>query len=165
MDLLSRPPDQTALRAAFGCIPQGVTAVCALDGDGTPHGIAASSLTTVSLDPPLISLCMANTSRTWPRLRGLPRLGVSVLSHRQNAACRALAAQCDNRFADINWIATDDGAVLLDGAVLWMDCSVDNEMAAGDHQLILLRIHRLSARPELEPLVFHASRFHRLQAL
>jgi flavin reductase (DIM6/NTAB) family NADH-FMN oxidoreductase RutF len=165
MDLLHGPHDQAALRAAFGCIPQGVTAICALDADGTPHGVTASSLTTVSLDPPLISLCMARTSHTWPQLRHRPRLGVSVLSHTQNATCHALAAQSDDRFADISWTPTDDGAVLLEGAVLWLDCSIDNQLPAGDHHLVLLRIHRLSAQPELEPLVFHASQFHRLQPL
>ncbi|MHA6761421.1 flavin reductase family protein [Streptacidiphilus sp. PAMC 29251] len=163
MDLIPTPAEPAALRAAFACIPQGVTALCALDESGTPRGITASSLTTVSLDPPLISVAMAHTSTTWPRLRHLPRLGVSVLADDQNETCRALAARTQDRFADIDWHATDHGAVLLGDAVLWMDCTIEDAMPAGDHQIVLLRIHALSAQPDREPLVFHASRFRRLQ--
>jgi hypothetical protein len=62
------------LREAFGCFPSGVTAVCALV-DGTPRGMAASSFTSVSLTPPLVSLCVQRTSSTWPLLSDRPRLG------------------------------------------------------------------------------------------
>src|SRR3546814_7956938 len=56
------------LRAAFGCFPSGITAVCALI-DGKPVGMAASSFTSVSLDPPLVSVCIQNRSKTWRQLR------------------------------------------------------------------------------------------------
>lgn len=66
------------LRRAFGCFPSGIT-VCALV-DGTPVGMAASSFTSVSLAPPLVSVCIQHTSTTWPVLRNRPRLGLSVLA-------------------------------------------------------------------------------------
>ncbi len=158
------PADPAALRAAYACIPQGVTAVCALDSTRAPRGITASSLTTVSLDPPLICVAMARTSTTWPFLRTRPRLGVSVLSHTQNETGRILGARTPDRFAGIDWHSTEHGAVLLHGAVLGMECTIESELPAGDHQIVLLRIHKLSAHPDQDPLVFHASRFRRLQA-
>ena len=158
------PADPAALRAAYACIPQGVAALCALDETGAPRGITASSLTTVSLDPPLVAVAIARTSATWPSLRARTRLGASVLSHAQNETGRTLAARAGDRFAGIDWRATGHGAVLLNGAVLWMECALDSELPAGDHQIALLRIHNLSARPDQDPLVFHASRFRRLQA-
>ena len=158
------PADPAALRAAYACIPQGVTAICSLDSTGAPLGITASSLTTVSLDPPLICVAIGHTSTTWPLLRARPRLGVSVLSHTQNETGRTLAARTHDRFAGIDWHSTERGAVLLNGAVLWMECAIDSELPAGDHQIVLLRIHNLSAQPGRDPLVFHASRFRRLQA-
>jgi hypothetical protein len=67
--------DQALLRQAFGAFPSGVTAFCGLI-DGVAEGMAASSFTSVSLDPPLVSVCVANTSTTWPKLARLDRLGV-----------------------------------------------------------------------------------------
>ena len=79
------PPvlDPQRLRHVFGAFPSGVAAVAALVG-GVPVGIAASSFTSVSLDPPLVSLCVAHTSTTWPLLRGADRLGVSILGEAQD---------------------------------------------------------------------------------
>jgi DNA-binding transcriptional ArsR family regulator len=73
-----------------------VTAVAAFAG-GVPLGLAASSFTSVSLDPPFVSVCIARSSRTWPRLREIPRLGISVLGAHQEDASRRLAAPGDDR--------------------------------------------------------------------
>ncbi|WP_174514822.1 flavin reductase family protein [Streptacidiphilus anmyonensis] len=152
-------PDQ--LRHAFGAFPTGVTALAALV-DGTPVGLAASSFTSVSLDPPLVSVCVAHTSTTWPLLRDRARIGVSVLGAHQESACRRLAARDGDRFAGLAWHATTDGAVLIEEASAWFDCSVERLVAAGDHDIVLLRVHELDADHAVAPLVFHASRFHRL---
>lgn len=152
------------LREAYGCFPSGVAAVCALAG-GKPIGIAASSFVAVSLDPPLVSVCVQHTSTTWPRLRGAPRLGVSVLAEDQEGICRDLAAKGGDRFARVRWSAVDDGAVLVHGSALWLDCAVHREVEAGDHVLVLLAVHRLRVAPGVTPLVFHGSRFRRLAAI
>lgn len=156
--------DQEQLRRAYSCFPSGVTAVCALD-DEAPVGIAASSFTSVSITPPLVSVCVAHSSTTWPQLRQLPRLGVSVLADGQESLCRALAAKGRDRFADVPWEPGDDGAVFISGATAWLGCSVHSELSAGDHDIVLLETHGLIADPRNEPLVFHGSRFRRLIAL
>ncbi|GAA1934378.1 flavin reductase family protein [Kitasatospora viridis] len=150
------------LRHAFGTFPTGVTAVAALADDGTPIGLAASSFTSVSLDPPLASINVAHTSTTWPLLRDRARLGISVLAAHQDRACRQLAARDGDRFAGLSWRGTADGAVLIDGASAWFECAVDRIVPAGDHDIVLLRIHDLAADHAVPPLVFQASRFHRL---
>jgi flavin reductase (DIM6/NTAB) family NADH-FMN oxidoreductase RutF len=157
----SRVLDPTHLRRAFGAFPSGVAAVAALV-DGAPVGIAASSFTSVSLDPPLVSLCIARTSTTWPLLRSATRLGVSILSAGQERAGRQLAAKDVDRFAEVSWRATADGAVLLDGASAWIETSIHEHVRAGDHDIALLRVHDLDADHGVSPLVFHASRFRRL---
>jgi flavin reductase (DIM6/NTAB) family NADH-FMN oxidoreductase RutF len=152
-----------ALRRALGAYPTGVTALAALV-DGEPVGLAANSFTSVSLDPPLVSVCVATASRTWPRLRGAARIGVSVLSHRQEGASRRLAARGIDRFAGLAWHSTEDGAVLLGHASAWFDCSVEREIRAGDHEIVLLAVHGLGADPQTPPLVFHGSGYRRLAA-
>jgi flavin reductase (DIM6/NTAB) family NADH-FMN oxidoreductase RutF len=153
----------TELRRVFGAFPTGVTAVAALV-DGAPVGLAANSFTSVSLDPPLVSVCVAHSSTTWPRLRGSARLGVSVLGAHQEQACRQLAGRSGDRFASLDWRASPDGAVLVEDASAWLDCSVEQLIRAGDHDIVLLRVHELDADLSVPPLVFHASAFRRLEA-
>jgi flavin reductase (DIM6/NTAB) family NADH-FMN oxidoreductase RutF len=162
MNLRPLPADPVELRHAYACFPSGVTALCALDG-GRPAGIAASSFTPVSIDPPLVSVCVRKTSATWPRLRQMPRLGVSVLSEKQDEVCRALAGKGD-RFRHVEWQQTDEGAVLVDGASAWFDCSIYKEIEAGDHFLVLLEVRAMQADRQRQPLVFHHSRLRRLSS-
>ena len=157
--------DSRTLRNAFGCFPSGVTAICAMI-DGEPEGMAASSFVSVSLDPPLVLVCIQNSSATWRKLRNAPRIGVSVLGEDHDRACSQLAAKSGDksggRFERLEWFATEGGAVLLEGAAVSLDCSIVEEIAAGDHQLVLLRIEELKFQPSVNPLVFHGSRFRKL---
>ena len=149
------------LRNAYGHFPTGVTALCALC-EGHPVGMAASSFMAVSLEPPLVSVCVNNTSRTWPTLSCLSRLGVSVLAESQDGTCRQLAATTGDRFAGLEWEATREGAVFIKGAPVWFDCSIHDRFPAGDHVIVLLRIEGLKIYPGIRPLVFHASEFRHL---
>ena len=153
--------DPRELRRVFGAFPSGVTAVAALIG-GVPIGLTASSFTSVSLEPALVSVCIGRTSRTWPVLRETARLGVSILSAEQEHVGRQLASRAPDRFAGVPWRATTDGAVLLDGASGWLETSVVQQVRAGDHDIVVLAVHDLDADHDIGPLVFHASRFHRL---
>lgn len=155
-------PFPADLRRVFGAFPTGVTAVAAFV-DGAPVGLAASSFTSVSLDPPLASVCIAKTSTTWPVLRRAGRLGVSVLSADQEHLGRQFSARTGDRFHGATWRASNFGEILLDGACAWLDCSIEREVPAGDHDIVLLRIHDLYADRGVEPLVFHRSAFGRLQ--
>jgi len=153
---------QAQLKRVLAAFPTGVAAVAAVI-DGQPAGLAASSFVSVSLDPPLVSVCVAHTSTTWPVLRGAGRLGISVLGDHQEQASRQLSSRAARRFAGLNWRATADGAVLLTEASAWFDCSIEQEIPAGDHDIVLLRVHDLGAS-EVMPLVFHGSDYRQLKS-
>ncbi|MFI6906130.1 flavin reductase family protein [Nonomuraea sp. NPDC050394] len=153
--------DPATLRRTYGCFPSGVVALCGLDGD-EPAGMSASSFTSVSLAPPLVSICVANESATWPRLRGLRALGLSVFAEGHEGACRSLSAKDGDRFAGVGWSYTSGGAVLIDRAAAWLECAVAEEVPAGDHRIVLLHVRALRSFPGTSPLVFHGSRFRRL---
>jgi flavin reductase (DIM6/NTAB) family NADH-FMN oxidoreductase RutF len=153
--------DPAHLRSVFGAFPTGVTAVAA-EIDGRPVGLAASSFTSVSLDPPLVSLCVAHTSTTWPVLREVPRLGVNVLGAHQQSACRRLAGPAAERFDELTWRTREHGAVAIDGASAWLECTIEQEVRAGDHGIVILRVHDVAVDHAITPLVFHASRFREL---
>ncbi|GAA5063542.1 flavin reductase (DIM6/NTAB) family NADH-FMN oxidoreductase RutF [Thermocatellispora tengchongensis] len=156
--------DVRLLKQAFGCFPSGVAAICALV-EGEPVGMVASSFTSVSIRPPLVSVCMQDTSATWPRLRGRARIGVSVLAEDHEETCLRLARKEGDRFGGVRWEAGREGEVFLPGASAWLDCSLYAEHPAGDHSIVLLEIHRLGSEPGTPPLVFHGSRFRRLMAV
>jgi flavin reductase (DIM6/NTAB) family NADH-FMN oxidoreductase RutF len=153
--------DQSLLRQAFGCFPSDVTAFCGLL-DGVAEGMAASSFTSVSLDPPLVSVCVANTSATWPKLATLDHLGLSVLADDHAAVARALASKNGDRFSGVDWMATDSGAVFVHGATLWLECAPYKRIEAGDHEIVVLQIVSLAMYPDVAPMVFHRSNFREL---
>ena len=125
-------------------------------------GMAASSFTSVSLDPPLVSVCVANTSTTWPKLATLKQLGLSVLAGDHGPVARALAAKTGDRFSGVDWTATDSGAVFVHGATLWLECAPFKRVDAGDHEIVVLKIVGLAMYPDVAPMVFHRSNFRAL---
>ena len=153
--------DVDLLRRVFGAFPTGVIALCA-ELDEVPIGMAASSFTSVSMDPPLVAVCVQNTSRTWPALRLASRLGISVLSVGQQHACQGLSAKEGDRFAGVAWTTTEHGAVFIEDAAALFDASITDELAVGDHTIVVLAAHAVHIDPERAPLIFHASRLRRL---
>lgn len=156
--------DRATLRETFGHFPSGVAALCS-DRKGVSQGIIASTFTVgVSLDPPLVMFAVQNSSRTWPLVRDGERIGVSILAADQAQVCRQIASKSGNRFADVSVTTTPSGAVFLDGAGLWLDCSIESETPAGDHTVVLLRVHGFSAgHNRHDPLIFHGSDFRSLK--
>ncbi|HZA09286.1 flavin reductase family protein [Mycobacterium sp.] len=152
-----------SLREAFGHFPTGVIAIAA-EVDGTRVGLAASTFVPVSLDPPLVSFAVQNTSQTWPKLRVLPRLGISVLGESHDEAARALAARTGDRFAGLRTVSTANGAVFIDGTSVWLESSIEQSVPAGDHTIVILRVNDITVHPDVAPIVFHRSTFRRLGA-
>ena len=151
-------------RAVLGRFPTGVVVVTGL-ADGVPTGVALNSFTSVSLDPPLVSFCMARTSGTWPALRRAGRLAVSVLGAGQEGVGRRFATRGVDRFAGLPTTPAPGGAPVLDGAVAWLDGTITAVHPAGDHDLALLQVHELglgdrTGAPAAEdPLLFHRGAF------
>ncbi|MCO6008459.1 flavin reductase family protein [Actinoallomurus purpureus] len=158
------PPVSAArrLRTVFGAFPSGVTALAA-HVDGRPMGMVASSFTSVSLDPPLVSVCIGTGSATWPTLSKATLLGVSVLGETHQDACLSLSAKdSPDRFAELDWHATAEGAVLLSAAAAWFVCSIHRVVPAGDHDIVVLSLHDYGRDTEVGPLVFHGGTFRKL---
>lgn len=150
--------DPVRLRQAFGNFPSGVVAVAA-EVDGEPVGLAASSFTSVSLDPPLVSINLAATSKTWPDLRRAERLGVTVLASHHGPLCRRLAGPVAQRFEDVALSVSPEGAIFIDDGMATFDTTIYREVPAGDHILVLLELHAVEHRSDGGPLLFHRSEF------
>lgn len=146
------------LRQAFSMFPTGVVAVCAMD-EGKPVGMAVNSFSSVSLEPALVSVCVANTSSTWPRLKKSANIGLSVLGADQESLSRKLSSRHGDRFEGVEWTVNDDGALFIEGATLWLDCRVHDQLRGGDHEIILFEVLQSHLFPQVPPLVFHQSKY------
>ncbi|SMH50903.1 NADH-FMN oxidoreductase RutF, flavin reductase (DIM6/NTAB) family [Rathayibacter oskolensis] len=154
----------TRLEDALAHVPSAVAAVAAMV-DGAPEGLVATSLSVgASFDPPLVMFAVREASTTWPLLRTSPRIGVSMLSEAQGEATRRLASRTRHRrFEGLSREERSGGAVLVGGSSLRFECSVHAETPAGDHRVVLLRVHSLELDPGVEPLVYHRSGFRALR--
>ncbi len=155
--------DPASLREAFGHFPSGVIAIAA-EVEGTLIGLAASTFVPVSLDPPLVSFCVQNSSTTWPKLKDLPLLGISVLGEAHDAAAKSLAAKTGDRFAGLETKSTDGGAVFIHGTSVWLESAIEQLVPAGDHTIVVLRVHDITVHDDVAPIVFHRSTFRKLGA-
>lgn len=139
-------------RRVLGHLPTGVTVITAQLPDG-PIGMACNSVTSVSLEPPLIAFCPARGSETWQALRPTARFCVNVMAEHHEAATRAFARKGIDRFAGIGYHPRRCGPA-LDGAVAWLDCEIRAEHDGGDHMIVVAEVIALEARADAAPLVF-----------
>jgi 3-hydroxy-9,10-secoandrosta-1,3,5(10)-triene-9,17-dione monooxygenase reductase component len=155
-------PDPRSFRDALGKLATGVAFVTAAP-DAEPAGLIVNSLTSVSLDPPLVSFSPSRNSLTWSRMRRSGRFGVSVLGRQhEQFAIRATPAGAD-RFAGLDWEFGHGGAPLLTDALASFECEIVAEHPAGDHSIVVGRVDNLSISPSENPLLFFAGDFGSLQ--
>lgn len=140
-------------RRALGSFATGVTIVTAFDSHRQPWGLTANSFTSVSLDPPVISVCIIKTGRVFPTLAASSRFGVNILACDQQDLALHFASKVENRFDGVDWDAGPDGAPLLPRASAQLDCSVRARIDAEDHEILLGLVESYSHQPT-PPLVY-----------
>ena len=155
-------PDPRAFRDALGRFATGVALVTAAPG-GDPAGLIVNSLTSVSLEPPLILFCPSRSSATWSRMRRAGRFAVNVLGRDFEAFVARAAAPGSDRFAGVTWTPGRGGAPLLTDALASFECTIAGEHPGGDHWIVVGRVDELHLRPARDPLIFFEGGFHGLQ--
>ena len=131
--------------------------------DGKPAGLIVNSLTSVSLEPPLISFCPSRSSLTWSRMRRAGRFGVNVLGrNHERFVARATPAGAD-RVAGLDWEPGPGGVPLLTDALASFECQIVAEHLTGDHSIVVAQVDHLHTSPIEDPLVFFAGTFHTVQ--
>ena len=144
-------------RPARGNFCTGVTIVTGMDGD-VPVGFAAQSFVSLSLDPPLIGVCPAKTSSSWPRIRAAGNFCINILAADQLAICQTMAQSGADKFADIDWHSGVTGAPIIKGGLAYVDCTLVDEHEAGDHTIAVGQVkHFKLLDSEAQPLLFMRS--------
>jgi 3-hydroxy-9,10-secoandrosta-1,3,5(10)-triene-9,17-dione monooxygenase reductase component len=151
-------PDARSFRDALGRFATGVAFVTAAP-DGEPAGLIVNSLTSVSLDPPLVSFCPARHSLTWSRMRRARRFGVNVLGRQHERFARRATPAGADRFAGLDWKLGAGGVPLVTDALASLECEIFAEHATGDHWIVVGQAHTVRISPNNDPLVFFAGAF------
>ncbi|WP_229323415.1 flavin reductase family protein [Streptomyces sp. UNOC14_S4] len=155
--------DQRSFRTILGRFATGVVLITAQADDG-PVGMAVNSFTSVSLDPPLVGLCAAHTSTTWPSIRKAGGFAVTILGDRHAELCRLFSTKGADRFRGRDWAVTRAGHPIPADGLAWLDCRITALHPAGDHELVIASAAEGAVTDAADPLVFHAGRFRELVA-
>jgi 3-hydroxy-9,10-secoandrosta-1,3,5(10)-triene-9,17-dione monooxygenase reductase component len=160
----SAPFSAAEFRTALGRFATGVTLVTAADASG-PLGLVVNAFTSVSLEPPLIAICPSRHSFTWSRMRRCKRFGVNVLAAEHAEYVRHATNPEADRFLGIDHQLTKSGVPRIGSAIAFLDCEPTSEHLAGDHWLVVARVHKLLADPSRDPLIFSDGRLRSFAGL
>ncbi len=153
-------PDE--FRHTLSHFASGVTVITACDRDGRPTGLTASAFTSVSLEPPLILVCVDHKAQSYPALAGSEMFAVNILSHDQEPVSRRFATtKIENKFEGVAFTLSPLGLPLLDDALAQLECATVNVHLEGDHSIFVGRVERAWAGAGL-PLVYFRGRYDRL---
>ena len=133
------------LRRCFGAFMTGVTVVTSKDVDGNPIGFTANSFTSVSLDPPLLLVCIDNKSENINAYLKGAGFAVNILASDQQDLSAFFSSPVQNRFANIPWQSNSSGNPILDDCAAYFDCGLENTITAGDHTILIGHINACSS--------------------
>jgi flavin reductase (DIM6/NTAB) family NADH-FMN oxidoreductase RutF/dienelactone hydrolase len=154
--------DPRTLRDALGCFGTGVTVVTTIDAEGKPVGLTANSFTAVSLDPPLLLVCLANTVQSLPAFAAAKGFAVNVLHTGQQTVSGRFASRHEDRFAATPWETWDTGAPIIEHSLASFDCTKFAWHEAGDHVILVGHVQRVRFEPRRDPLLYFRGRYRRL---
>lgn len=154
--------DPRTLRDALGSFATGVTVVTCLDGDGAPLGLTANSFTSVSLDPPLLLVCVHKRARCAGSLVAADHFAINVLQTGQQPASIRFSTRAEDRFGANDWTRGECGAPVLSGSLAVFECERHAVHDGGDHHILIGHVLKASFDSELDPLLFFRGRYRRL---
>ncbi|WP_394940889.1 flavin reductase family protein [Psychromicrobium sp. YIM B11713] len=147
------------MRAVLGHFATGLTVVTSAGEEG-PMGFTCQSFTSLSLEPPLISINPTKGSSTWPKIREIGRFAVNILPAGTEELALSFSKKGVDRFADVPWRASAAGNPHLNAALAWVDCELEAEHEAGDHTIAIGRVRHLeAAEAGHSPLLFFRGSF------
>jgi flavin reductase (DIM6/NTAB) family NADH-FMN oxidoreductase RutF/pimeloyl-ACP methyl ester carboxylesterase len=154
--------DARTFRDALGCFATGVTIITAMGPDGKPIGLTANSFTSVSLDPPLLLVCIANGASSAPILQHAERFAVNVLQIGQQPTSNRFAGKGEDRFANTPWDVGEFGTPVLTGSLSSFECERDAVHDGGDHFILVGRVLKAMFEPRRDPLLYFRGKYRRL---
>ena len=154
--------DSDAFRSVLGRFASGITIVTARDDAGQDHGMTVSAFCSLSLEPPMVLMCVDHAASMHSLLLGHPRFGVSILSSSQESHSRRFAEEESDRFDGIAYSRGDSDVVLLEDALAHLECRIVAHHDAGDHTIFIAEVDRAEPR-EGRPLLYYRGGYAQLE--
>jgi flavin reductase (DIM6/NTAB) family NADH-FMN oxidoreductase RutF len=149
-------------RSAVGAFATGVTVVTTR-GEEHAYGMTANAFSSVSLDPPLVLVCVISPSEGGEHIKRNECFAVNVLHADQEPLSRYFASRDRPRgrdaFREVPHRIAASGSPVLDGALGYLDCRLHTSHSAGDHEIFIGEVLELGSNPDGEPLLFHGGRY------
>lgn len=155
---LSGEPDPQMLKSFNRQFITGVTVVTTHDGD-RPRGLAVNSYASVSLEPPLVMVCIQKTSSTYPALFAATHLGINILGTDQRDTVATFASKSPDKFAELDWHPGPDGSPLIDGSPAALEAEIRERFQAKTHTVFICRVRHAEVS-EASPIIYKAGRFY-----
>jgi flavin reductase (DIM6/NTAB) family NADH-FMN oxidoreductase RutF len=159
--------DPQAVKAFHRCFVTGVTVVTVIDDD-QPRGLAVNAFASVSLDPPLVMVCIARSAKTYEAFFRSETFGVNLLAADQVDVARRFAVSGGDKFAGLDWEPGPYGSPMLRGGMAFLEARLESRIEAGTHVLFVGRVLDAQANAS-EPLIYwdgqlwHPDRLRNLQ--
>jgi flavin reductase (DIM6/NTAB) family NADH-FMN oxidoreductase RutF len=154
--------DPRTLRDALGCFATGVTVVTCLDAKGKPAGLTVNSFTSVSLDPPLLLVCIAKAAASAGALTAATHFAINVLQTGQQPASIRFSTRDQDRFGATPWSCGEAGAPILKDSLGVFECERFAVYDGGDHHILVGQVVKASFDAGVDPLLFFRGRYRRL---
>jgi flavin reductase (DIM6/NTAB) family NADH-FMN oxidoreductase RutF len=149
----------------MGSFASGVTVVTVVDGDGTPHGFTASAVSSLSLEPRMLLLCVNEHSSSLEAIKSAGAFAVNILTANQQEVAQQFATRVGDRFAGLRWRpGAETGAPVLDSTLAYAECRLVDTCKGGDHVIVMGEIISGDAH-EAEPLLYFRGRYGKYDAV
>jgi 3-hydroxy-9,10-secoandrosta-1,3,5(10)-triene-9,17-dione monooxygenase reductase component len=158
--------DPIELRRALSLFPTGVTVVATRHVPDGACGLTANAFTSVSLEPPLVLVSLDRSSNTFACIEERGFFSVNVLAEGQEELAIAFARKGEDKFGSVEHRLGKEGAPLVDGAALWLECRVEAAHPGGDHTILVAQVERAEPNEDRPPpLVFHSGAYTTVEGL
>lgn len=157
-DNFSGRPVREALKAFNKQFITGVTVITTVDEDGTPRGLAANSYNSISLDPPLVLVCVMKSSSTYPALFRSQYMGINIMSSEQRETLGVFASKAPDKFSRVTWHQGEFGSPLIDNSAACVEVEIKERFQALTHTVFIGRV-RVSEATDVAPIIYKAGQF------
>jgi flavin reductase (DIM6/NTAB) family NADH-FMN oxidoreductase RutF len=154
----SSPSPKPLIRRAFGAFLTGVTVTTTTSDDNVPRGFTANSFASVSLEPPMVSICLARTASCYEAFRTARAFAINVMADSQQAVALTFASKATDKFTGVDWVKSPLGSPYIEQSLARFDCKLVNLVEAGDHILLLGQVEHFDEF-EASPLGYYRGKF------
>ena len=154
--------DARTLRDAMGCFASGITVLTTQADNSVPVGLTVNSFSSVSLDPPLVLVCLAKTANSLPAFLNHPAFAINVLHMGQQPVSNLFAKKGEDRFAQTKWETWEQDVPIISDSLASFECLRVNTLEQGDHVILIGQVTNARFEPRKDPLLYYGGQYRRL---